>query len=79
MKVVFSRSGTGPYTIHQEGDRFLLVSHRGPQIQVAGNSEEDVIQKLKQRIGVVKIQDYQDNVLAYSAILAELKSQVKVP
>ncbi|HEV8513681.1 MAG TPA: hypothetical protein VGQ59_10410 [Cyclobacteriaceae bacterium] len=77
MKVIFSSNGTGPYTIHEEGNRFLLISHRGPKIHVVGKSEEEVVSGIKERIGDVRIEEYPNNVYAYGAILEELKDQKK--
>ena len=78
MKVIFSNIGTGPYTIHQQGERFLLISHRGPKIHIVGKSEEEVVKGIVERIGEVRIEDYPNIVFAYGAILEELKEQSKV-
>lgn len=80
MKVIFSNSGTGPYSIHQDEERFLVVSHRGPKIFISGYSEEEVIGGIRKRIGEVRIEEFKNNIDAYDAILNELKvNQIKFP
>jgi hypothetical protein len=78
MKVFFSNSGSGPYTIHTDGDRLFLISHRGPIIHNYANNEEDLIKELRKRIGIVRVEEYANNILAYTAILDDLKEQSKV-
>lgn len=79
MEVIFSKSGTGPYTIHKEGNRSLVISHRGPYVFISGETREEVLNALKTRIGHYEIVEFKSYVDAYKSILVELTENSNMP